>query len=354
MVTTRMLKISEARPNKRIISKAAHIIRYGGTVIFPTETVYGLGANAFDESAVLKIFKAKSRPKDNPLIVHIADVGWLSRVVEEIPERFEPIFESVWPGPITFVMRKSKSIPDCVTAGLNKVSVRIPSNRIALSLIKASGVPIAAPSANMATRPSPTKAQHIMEEMKGKVDMILDGGQSAYGIESTIVDITSKVPTVLRPGPFTIDELRKILGNVHYQKQNRSTGKPTAPGMKYKHYSPSKPLFLVEKSSMKKIIDFCVKEKIGVVAICSKETSMEINYKNAIILGSESDMYQIARNLFDSFRKLDISDAEVGLIQSFEENGVGAAVMNRINKATGFSKVDETDSFLSLFTKRRK
>jgi len=344
---TNILKINSVMPQQRLIEIAATAIKRGGTVIFPTETVYGLGANAYNADAVLKVFKAKGRPADNPLIVHIADFSQLYDVAVNVPEAIKSKLHTVWPGPITFVLKKNEDIPYEVTGGLDTVAVRMPAHPIALSLIKASGVPIAAPSANRATRPSPTKAEHIIEEMKDRVDVIIDGGKTFFGVESTIIDATHKPFTLLRPGPFTLEELRKMFGKIvvsGYAKGKHEAKVAVAPGMKYKHYAPNKQLVLANsKQVLKKAVEYCSKKGVHVAVICSDEMKKEIKQNGtAISLGSEKNLYEIASNLFDSFLKIERSEAEFGIIQPFPQKGIGLAIMNRIRKATGFSSISST------------
>ncbi|MGC8547561.1 MAG: L-threonylcarbamoyladenylate synthase [Candidatus Micrarchaeia archaeon] len=350
--TTEIIKVNALRPEKELIERAAEIIKSGGTVIFPTETVYGLGANAFDAKAALKVFEAKNRPADNPLIVHIASIEQLGDVASNIPEKLLPILNKVWPGPLTFILDKQDRIPFEVTGGLATVAVRMPAHPVALELIKESGVPIAAPSANIATRPSPTKAEHIIKEMSGKVDAIIDAGRTFFGLESTILDVRKTPPVLLRPGPFTLEELNKLFGKVivtESAKGNAEASVAIAPGMKYKHYAPQKKLLLVpDKSVLKQIAEYCVGSNLRIAVLCSNETASSMPDILSIRLGSEKNLYEIASNLFDSFRQLDSLDASLGLIQAFPEQGIGLAIMNRIRKATGFSTIESLDEFKKL------
>jgi len=343
-----ILKINPLKPQQKLIKVAARAIKRGGTVIFPTETVYGLGANAYNAEAALKVFKAKGRPADNPLIVHIADFNQLDDVAIDIPEAIKSKLHIVWPGPLTFVLKKKESIPYEVTGGLETVAVRMPAHPIALSLIKASGVPIAAPSANRATRPSPTKAEHIIEEMKDRVDVIIDGGKTFFGVESTIIEATHKPFTLLRPGPFTLEELRKMFGKIvvsGYAKGKHEAKVAVAPVMKYKHYAPNKQLVLANsKQVLKKAVEYCSKKGTSVAVICSEEMKNEMKQNGIVVfsLGSEKNLYEIASNLFDSFLKIEKSEAKFGIIQPFPQKGIGLAIMNRIRKATGFSSISST------------
>lgn len=346
MLTTRLIKVDPLRPDRRSIGDAATIIKNGGLVAFPTETVYGLGANALDAAASSKIFFAKSRPTDNPLIVHIADKKQLKIVAKEVPKHVIKAMDSLWPGPISFLLKKSDKIPDTVTAGLNTVVVRMPAHPVALELIKQSGVPIAAPSANLSTRPSPTSAEHVMQDLKGRIDMVLDGGDAFFGIESTIVDVTSHEPVLLRPGAITVEELSKYLGKIIAPNSNVREGAAVAPGMKYRHYAPNSPLYVAEKEFLKESMNALENERVGV--LCSKETAAKHKTKNVIVMGSEKDMYEIARNLFASLRKLDELKVNFGLIQEFEDKGIGLAIMNRIRKASSHKAVAIENRYLRI------
>ncbi len=326
---TIILKIDPNKPQKKIIKKAAEIIRKNGLAAFPTETVYGLGCSALSRTAALKVFAAKNRPPDNPLIVHLADVKDIPSIAYADQKKLE-LIKQLSPGPVTFLLRKRKIIPDEITAGSPKVAVRIPSHPTALALIRESGVPIAAPSANLSTKPSPTRAAHVIEDLRGKIDLILDGGRTNYGIESTIIDLTSKVPTVLRLGSFDIEELKKYFPNLKILKKTKTK----VPGTQYKHYAPLTPMISVERKVLgKKVSQLSKQYKICV--LCSRETGEKIKLKGIkkIILGSQKNLKEIAHNLFSCFRKLDKSGADLGIVERFEEKGAGLALMNRIQKA---------------------
>lgn len=256
---TLVLKVDPLNPEIQKIREASEVIKRGGLVSFPTETVYGLGANAYDGNACLKIFQAKNRPPDNPLIVHIAELDQLFDVAVDINEKVLEIVQVIWPGPLTLILKKSSKIPKEVSAGLDTVAVRMPAHPIALQLIRESGVPIAAPSANLATRPSPTRAEDVLNDLNGRVDIIIDGGHTFFGVESTIVNVTSNPPTLLRPGPFTVEELRSFFPDIQVPEFARGLGEADialAPGMKYRHYAPSKKIILIEnRSLMRKVVD---------------------------------------------------------------------------------------------------
>ena len=334
-----LIKVNPFYPEEEKIKVAAKAIRSGNLVAFPTETVYGLGADAFNENAVRKIFEAKNRPADNPLIIHIASIEQFFEIVDtEQAKEIENVANKVWPGPITFVAKKKEGckIARSATAGLSTVAVRMPAHPVALALIRQSGVPIAAPSANLATKPSATKAEHVFEEFKDKVDVLLDAGNTFYGLESTIIDITRNPPALLRPGPFTVEELERIFGRIEVSEGARglkTADVPIAPGMKYRHYAPDKPLVLCDKDKIAKAIDDAKNKGLKPILLVSNETASHFNGVDAIALGSEQNMYEIAKNLFDALKRLDKTDADIGIAQTFPERGIGLAIMNRLRKA---------------------
>lgn len=331
---TEIRKIDQINPEQGVIEEAASIIRNGGTVVFPTETVYGLGANAYSEAASSKIFRAKKRPADNPLIVHISTFSQLEDFTEKPEKRlFEPL-KTLWPGPLTVLLKRNSRIPDIVAAGLETVAVRMPANPLALKLIDLSGVPIAAPSANIATKPSIVNSSDAIEELDGRVDMILDAGPTFFGIESTIVNILSKPPVLMRPGAFNQEDLEPYFGKISITRGARGLEQAEValtPGMKYRHYSPRSKLYILMAADV-----LAGKSKeIGtgsIVPIGSDQWLEQLGFEG-ISLGNGSDLYEIARNLFPSFRALDRLQEKVGIIEPFEEKGIGLAIMNRIRKA---------------------
>jgi L-threonylcarbamoyladenylate synthase len=340
---TKVLKVDAVEPDTGKIAIAAKAITEGGLVAFPTETVYGLGANALDPEAVAMIFKAKNRPADNPLIVHISKMTQLREVAEGVSPRMLNIAEKVWPGPLTFLFRKSDRLPQAVCGLTDKVAVRMPSHPVALALISAACVPIAAPSANLSTRPSPTSAAHVLADLDGKVDIVLDAGDTFFGVESTIIDATCRPFRLLRPGACTLEELQRLLGRVSVPmsvKKAESSAHAIAPGMKYRHYAPSKPLYMLGNKGFSHKL-FAMKN-VGI--ICSRELCRSYRGagKNVIILGSEKNLYEIARNLFKSLRALDELDVEFGIIETFKEEGIGLAIMNRIKKASADMELPST------------
>ena len=348
---TRIIKMSEKRIDKKGIKYAANQIKNGKLVVFPTETVYGIGANAFNEKACKEIFKVKNRAADNPLIVHVCSFGQLKEVAV-IPDNIMVILKRLWPGPVTFIF-KNRDLSKTVTAGLNTVAVRMPRNKIALELIKESDAPIAAPSANISTFPSATEAKHAVADFFEKVAVIIDGGKSAFGLESTVIDISKKPYRLLRPGSYDVSELEKFLGKIYVSGKINKTvkkGRVLSPGMKYRHYSPKKPLFLF--NNIRELISasrFLESKGIKFAALIPSEYSKKVNGNEKIILGSESKASEIARNLFSSFRKLDEIDAEIGLIVDMKLDSFDLAVRNRVAKAAGENKVRSLSHFIRLF-----
>lgn len=346
-MNTKLIKIENLKTvSGEELSEAAQIIRNGGLVAFPTETVYGLGANALNEQAAAKIYAAKGRPSDNPLIAHISSLEELEPLVSAIPEAGKKLAEKYWPGPLTLVFPKSDKVPYGTTGGLNTVAVRMPSDPIARTLIAMAGVPIAAPSANTSGRPSPTTADHVWQDMQGKIEMILDGGAVGIGVESTIVDLTGEVPTLLRPGAITMEMLQETVGRVEIDPAIlgplKADVKPKAPGMKYRHYAPKAELLLVEGETDAVVakINALVKaeqEKGGQVGIiCTEETRMR--YPQGIVrsVGVRSQEETIAHNLFAVLREFDDLAVDVIYSESFSKEHLGQAIMNRLSKAAGY------------------
>ena len=336
-------KVDENCIDQEIMKEAGALLKSGALVAFPTETVYGLGANALDEKASAKIYAAKGRPSDNPLIIHIADMEKLAYITAEIPTAAIKLAEKFWPGPLTMVLKKSDVVPLGTTGALNTVAVRMPSHPIALEMIRAGGGYIAAPSANTSGRPSPTLASHVADDMDGIIPMILDGGAVGIGIESTIVDLTEEIPTILRPGFITKEMLEEVVGEVQIDKGLEADAKtpPKAPGMKYRHYAPKAELLIVEgaEDAVIKKINALVKEKEaqGIVAgvIGTEETVSK--YQAGIVksMGTRTDEISISSHLYGILREFDESDAEVIYSESFEEGAMGSAIMNRLLKAAG-------------------
>jgi L-threonylcarbamoyladenylate synthase len=347
---TKVLYLDENNIDQSIIEEAGAVIRQGGLVAFPTETVYGLGANALDADAVKRIFEAKGRPQDNPLIVHISDFDELPALVTEIPEIARNLMEKFWPGPMTIIFRKAGIIPYETSAGLESVGVRMPSNAIARALIKAAGVPIAAPSANISGRPSPTEVGSCIEDLYGKVDMIIGGEKCEVGVESSVIDVTAYPPCILRPGGITPEMFRTVDQNIYMDpailKKPGADIKPKAPGMKYRHYAPKAPVKIVRGEPEKVIalinemVQNYIDEGKNVGIIATDET--KDSYKNGIVvsLGSRKDMDKITQNLFETLRAFDDEDVSLIFSEAFEEKGKGIAVMNRLIKAAGFDIIE--------------
>lgn len=318
------------KANRQTISQAAQILKNKGIVAFPTETVYGLGADAFNSSAVRKIFSAKGRPADDPLIVHVGSIADAELVVKKIPAVARKLMKKYWPGPLTLVMPKSKKVPAVVTAGLETVAVRMPAHPVALALCKKVG-PIAAPSANSFGKPSPTNASHVYDDLKGKIPLIIDSGSTHIGVESTIVSLATKPARLLRPGKITVEELRRILP-VEIVTSVKKSQKPLAPGMKYRHYSPKTPVVLVLKPTAGKIAKLVEKEqckgrKVGLLCLGRYHTGAE----RVIIIGNTPEA--VAKRLFDALRWLDSQKLDLIIAEGLPEKGFGMAVMNRLRRA---------------------
>ncbi len=334
---------------KTVTDKAAEIIKQGGLVAFPTETVYGLGGNGLDPKAAKKIYEAKGRPSDNPLILHISSPEQLTPLVKEIPQSSKKLMEHFWPGPLTLIFKKSDRVPLETTGGLDTVAVRFPENYIAREFISACGVPIAAPSANSSGRPSPTRASHVEFDLKGKIDMIIDGGHCEFGLESTIVDLSSDKPCLLRPGSITVEMLKDVLGDIDIDKavltKLENGERPKAPGMKYTHYSPSANVIIVRGSDENVIakINSMIAHmdkglKTGVIA--SKETKDRYRADEVLVTGSRQDPAEIASNLFKMLRKCDYHNIDIVFAEGLPENELGLAIMNRLKKAAGYEIYD--------------
>ena len=329
------------------LQAAAGIIRDGGLVAFPTETVYGLGADAMNAEAAAKIYEAKGRPSDNPLIVHIADKEQVDLLAENVPEAAERIMEAFWPGPLTIILNKKKEVPHGTTGGLNTVAIRMPSHPVAQALIRESGCMIAAPSANTSGRPSPTTAAHVMEDMQGRIPMILDGGAVGIGIESTILDLTGEIPMILRPGYITKEMLEKVAGAVDIDpavagKQMPENVVAKAPGMKYRHYAPKGSLVLVEGPEDKVIekINALTEEKtrlgykVGVLGTDETLEKYRAGWRRSI--GSRECPDSGAAHLYGLLRECDEQELDYIYSESFFADGLGNAIMNRMLKAAGY------------------
>ena len=332
---TKIYKIDPDNIDINIIRKCADIIRHGGTVAFPTETVYGLGANALDAEAVKKIFIAKGRPGDNPLILHISKTDDIEKYAVDFNEKARMLAKIFWPGPLSIILPRKETVPDAVTGGLDTVAFRIPSNKIAHKLISMSGVPIAAPSANLSGKPSTTEGSHVVEDLFGKVDAIIDAGKCRVGLESTVVDMVSSPPAVLRPGGIPFDKIRMVIPNLVKDYSISETDAPRSPGMKYKHYSPEAQVIIVKGSVSDTINKINSLTKINPRAgvLCSIETIENYTSFNKICIGSRENSDEIAANIFDSLRMFDKLDVEIIYSEYFGSGPMGDAIMNRLLKA---------------------
>lgn len=321
------------------LERAAAILREGGLVAFPTETVYGLGANGLDPEAVKKIYEAKGRPSDNPLILHISKRDELEKIVSDVSDNAESLMEAFWPGPMTLIFHKKDSVPYETTGGLDTVAVRMPDHEGACALIAATGLPIAAPSANTSGRPSPTTAEHVREDLDGRVDMIIDGGPGEIGVESTIVDLTGKTPVILRPGHITKKMIEAVVGEVHMDPGLMDeTEKPKAPGMKYRHYAPKAEMTVFEgepEAVIEKISECAVQyesERVGILA--TDESLQRYEHGQVLSVGSRK-AHTIEQGLYKALRTFDHMGVDVILSESFSREDKGEAIMNRLLKAAG-------------------
>ena len=332
------------RLTEKNMDEAAAILRDGGLVGIPTETVYGLGANGLNEEAVAHIFEAKGRPQDNPLILHIPDASWLERYCKDIPLTAYKLAEAYWPGPMTMILRRKDIVPDAVTAGLDTVGMRCPAHPLCRAIIDAAGVPVAAPSGNTSGRPSPTTAQHMLEDMDGKIDAIVDGGPCSVGVESTIIDLTETPARLLRPGGITLEQLEAVLGEVAVDPAvTRLMGageQPKAPGMKYRHYAPKAPVTVVTgdpQKSAEYIASHAAPED-GI--ICFDEFlplfTRRSETRPVMDLGPAGDKEEQARHIFDALRSFDHTRVPAIWAQCPDTTGIGLAIANRLNKAAGF------------------
>ncbi|WP_027364403.1 L-threonylcarbamoyladenylate synthase [Desulfotruncus alcoholivorax] len=343
---TRLLVVDPRNPEAGLVHAAAEVLREGGLVAFPTETVYGLGANALDSGAVKGIFTAKGRPADNPLIVHINKYQAITEYIKEIPPAVKQLAEHFWPGPLTLVLKSANSFPREVTCGLDTVAFRVPAHPVAQALIEAAGVPVAAPSANVSGRPSPTTARHVMEDLSGRIDLVLDGGPAGVGVESTVLDLTGGIPVILRPGGVTRRELEEVLGQVEIDPSVNGgrVEKPRSPGMKYMHYAPRAPLLLFEGSNVKDLAGYILAEagriksqglRVGILTY--EDTAHLYTGKDydIVLAGNSLDPETVAAALYDSLRRFDRLGVDRILAQGIAREGVGLAVMDRLIRAAG-------------------
>lgn len=343
--STRLWNIDKNNPDPHIIERAADTIKKGGLVAFPTETVYGLGANGLDGRAVAGIYRAKGRPPDNPLILHVADVTMAGRLSSELPAAARLLISHFWPGPLTLVVPRSGDIPEEVTGGLDTVAIRMPDHPVALALIRSAGLPVAAPSANRSGRPSPTTASHVQEDLQGRIDVILDAGPAGLGVESTVLDLTGETPVILRPGGVTLEQLVPLVGQVIVdpsvlgEKLPRDRV-PRSPGMKYTHYAPAAPVVLYEGNQGEAVGRLSARakellargERVGILAT---EENRACYPEGAVIftMGPRENPAAAAASLFGLLRQFDQRQVNIILAEGLEPKGIGLAVMNRLRRA---------------------
>ncbi len=331
MSGTILLQINAEHPQENLLEQAANIIRGGGLVAFPTETVYGLGADALNEEAVRKIFQAKGRPADNPLIVHISSREMLSRVASDVSDKAERLIEKFWAGPLTLVLKRKPDVAAAVSCGLSTVAVRMPANKIALALIERANTLIAAPSANRSGRPSPTTAAHVLEDLNGRIELILDGGGTSIGIESTVVDMTGDIPMILRPGWVTLEMLEAVTGEVRLVASEVELKR--SPGTRYRHYSPRARVVLLESASADRLKQICEDRlKTGPVGLIH-HTPIAIDKTNLSSIQLLNNPEDYARRIYSALRELDETNPETIIIEGISETGEGAAVMDRLRRA---------------------
>jgi L-threonylcarbamoyladenylate synthase len=348
MKKTLVLKVDPQKPEIEKVRLAAEFIKKGGLVAFPTETVYGLGADALNPQAVLALFEAKKRPLDNPPIVHVENINDVYRLAMQVPPKAEKLMKEFWPGPLTLVFKHSDIVPDVTVAGLDTIAIRMPQHNVALALIRESNLPIAAPSANLAGKPSPTSAKHVFDDLNGRIDAILDGGPTRIGVESTVLDLSVNPPMVLRPGGTPFEALKKVLGDVQLHpfavaEKELPLGKVQSPGMKHKHYAPNAKVILVEGAisavagKIKELTDsYKLKTcKVGVLATDETVTAYRADVVKS--LGSRYNLAVIAQNLFRLLREFDAEGVDVIIAENVPAEGLGLAVMNRLRKASGYN-----------------
>lgn len=339
---TQRLSVFDIKKDTKAIDTACEILKQGGLVAIPTETVYGLAANTFDEKAVADIFKAKGRPQDNPLIVHVSDAEMLRTVVSELPQKAEELAEKFWPGPFTMVLPRGERVPSSVSAGLDTVAVRMPSNPVAREIIRRSGLPLSAPSANLSGSPSPTSAEHVLADLDGRIDAVVVSNRAEVGVESTVVTLCTEPPRLLRPGGVTVEQLREVLPDLVVDKAvlaEPEKGKPVAsPGMKYKHYSPKARVVMLE-GDIDKFADYVNQNKgDGVFALVFDGEANKIEVET-LSFGKKDDFSEQAAVLFDALRELDSRGCNVCFARVPEKKGVGLAVYNRLIRAAAFEVI---------------
>jgi L-threonylcarbamoyladenylate synthase len=347
MKKTLLLKVNPEDPQIDVIRIAADIIKRGGLVAFPTETVYGLGADALNPNAVKALFKAKKRPPDNPPIVHVSNLETVYKLAKDIPKEAELLIERFWPGPLTLIFKRSEIVPEVTVSGLDTIAIRMPKHNVALALIRESGCPIAAPSANLAGRPSPTTAQHVLEDLNGRIDAILDAGPTKIGIESTVLDLTVKPPQILRPGGISYETLKEILGDVELHpaaiaESKISLKEARSPGLKHRHYAPKARMVIVEGNlraiieKVTELTDFYKRKGMKVGVLATNETAALYRADVVKSLGNRKHLEEIAKNLFRLLREFDAEGVNIIIAEGVPAEGLGLAIMNRLRKASGY------------------
>jgi L-threonylcarbamoyladenylate synthase len=344
------MKVNANQPEIDKIRIAADIIKKGGTVAFPTETVYGLGADALNPEAVMKIFVAKKRPSDNPIIVHVANKEDVYNLAKKVPRAAEKLMTEFWPGPLTLILKRSAIVPDITVTGLDTIAIRMPNNRVALALIAESKAPIAAPSANLAGKPSPTTAQHVMDDLAGRIDAILDAGPTKIGVESTVINMTTSLPQILRPGGTPHEKLLSVLGKVKLHPVVMANKKirvvqARSPGMKHRHYAPDAEVVVVEGelNAIIKKVQWLANlymergKKVGIMATDESESAYSVGVVKSI--GSRENLTTVAKNLFRLLREFDEEKVDIIIAEGVSLKGLGLAIMNRLRKAAGFKIV---------------
>jgi len=347
MKKTLVLTVDSQQPEREKISIAAEFIKKGGLVAFPTETVYGLGANALNPKAVLALFTAKSRPLDNPPIVHVCDLNDVYMLAEEVPDKAEELMKAFWPGPLTLILKHSKVVPNLTVAGLDTIAIRMPRHNVALALIRESGCPISAPSANLAGKPSATSAKHVLDDLDGRIDAVLDSGPTHIGVESTVLDLEVDPPQVLRPGGTPYEALLNALGKVELNPfavadKALPVEKARSPGIRHKHYAPDADVVVVEGDAeavmgkMEQLVGLYGREgkKVGVLGTDETVRCLKADVMRS--MGSRSDLTSVARSLFSLLREFDVEGVDVIIAEGVPTKGLGLAVMNRLRKAAGY------------------
>ncbi|MEM3578725.1 MAG: L-threonylcarbamoyladenylate synthase [Candidatus Bathyarchaeia archaeon] len=354
MKQTLTFKVNPEKPEIEVIRLAANIIKRGGLVAFPTETVYGLGADALNPKAVKALFRAKKRPPDNPPIVHVGNIQDVYRLAREVSPKAEKLIDKFWPGPLTLIFKRSEIVPDMTVSGLDTIAIRMPMHNVALALIKESSCPVAAPSANLAGRPSPTTAQHVLEDLNGRIEAVLDAGPTNIGVESTVLDLTVDPPQILRPGGTPYEVLKEVLGKVELHPvavadRKVHVDEARSPGMRHRHYAPKTRMIIVEgdlEAVMKKVaelVDYYRRRKAKVGVLATDETAFSYRADVVKSLGSRRRLEEIAKNLFRLLREFDIEGVDIIIAEGVPAEGLGLAIMNRLRKASGYKIVKASD-----------